>query len=95
MSDSKNIAQCVACEKTRHCEVHHILPRRHGGKGGVNLVPLCVACHDAVDRLPLSSWDPTEAACGLARLWGALDLDSRLLLLKGIAVMSSLTQVEE
>lgn len=55
-----DLTVCWACRTpTLRGEQHHFVPKRAGGGEGANLVPLCVVCHDFVDRIPLNdtfSW---------------------------------------
>lgn len=46
--------KCYRCEtrQRRHLTVHHILPRREGGKENLeNLITLCTRCHDIDNTL--------------------------------------------
>ena len=64
------------------CEDHHLATTglRETAFGTLQ-IPLCVTCHDAVDRL--SIWDNFDSFVrGYEPLWAALPVESRLLLLK-------------
>lgn len=46
--------QCTAsaCEARRYLQVHHVIPRKHGGTNVVaNLVTMCGSCHRQVHRV--------------------------------------------
>lgn len=47
------IGPCRRCNRNRHLEPHHPLPKRHFGGGTENswTVPLCQECHVLADRL--------------------------------------------
>jgi predicted restriction endonuclease len=37
---------CALCNDTRHLQIHHGIPRSHGGKNNItNLITLCGNCH--------------------------------------------------
>ena len=38
---------CINCEEPAH-DLHHVVPKCFGGRGGRNLVPLCRVCHGLV-----------------------------------------------
>lgn len=80
------VAECFVCEKQRHCEFHHVVPKRADGHAGPT-APLCESCHDAVDRLPFDKWNPSEAVTGVMRAWAGLDTDGRLFLLKMFSIV--------
>lgn len=41
---------CFVCGTKQHLTVHHIKPRKHGGKTNErNLITMCGACHDHVE----------------------------------------------
>ena len=49
---------CLVCGAKWH-EIHHIIPKCAGGTDEAeNLIPLCINCHNSVDRIPLKSWSP-------------------------------------
>lgn len=46
MARDRHRCQSPGCERTRFLEVHHIIPRSHGGGNTIeNLVTLCGSCH--------------------------------------------------
>jgi hypothetical protein len=50
-SKRAELVECFCCKIPCVPEYHHMKPRRIGGTDDPdNLVPLCVACHDMVDR---------------------------------------------
>lgn len=75
------LTECTVCGKLRLCEQHHIRPQAAGG-AGTETIPLCTSCHDYVDRIPLDRSSAEEQLMGWMQLWGALDVEGRLLLLK-------------
>lgn len=81
----RKIEQCVVCGDYRHCEMHHIKP---GSMGGKMTVPLCLSCHEQIDRTPLGDWDAGEAFGAMSGLWNKCSKPERLLLLKFLSVMS-------
>jgi Na+-transporting NADH:ubiquinone oxidoreductase subunit NqrF len=41
-------------------EMHHYPKRKH--LGGERIVPMCIICHDMIDRVPLDTWDSSWIA---------------------------------
>jgi len=70
---------CKACEypiTKKNTEYHHWpIPKRNGG---TVKVPLCLTCHDMVDRLGWKSW-PLDI---FFKGWGELSREGRLLMMK-------------
>lgn len=84
----KERQSCFACEATVTCEMHHLVPTRLRPRlaEGCLTIPLCVRCHDMVDRM--SMWDNFPVFVrGYEPLWKALPVDSRLLLLRFIKLI--------
>jgi 5-methylcytosine-specific restriction endonuclease McrA len=47
--------QCFDCDARRNLTPHHIMPRSHGGNDGpLNLITLCVPCHE---KLKGGKWE--------------------------------------
>ena len=76
-------AECFVCERFSKVEIDHPIPKISGGK---MLVPLCVSCHDDLDRSPIGKWEPERALQGLLSLWSNSGLVERLLILKLVRV---------
>jgi len=75
-----NVAICAICEQSSLCENDHFpVAGRHGG---VSIWPLCRACHDLTDRLPLDKWSPNLAWGSLASIFEKSNRNERLLLVK-------------
>ena len=55
---------CTICGKTRPCEKEHFWPARFGGK---KTRPMCVSCHDALDRVGIEA-TAGEHVVGLSKL---------------------------
>lgn len=48
---------CQRCGRKRRLTIHHIMPRAEGGANEpVNLITLCIKCHDYIEDLALRSW---------------------------------------
>ncbi len=71
---------CTVCERVTFIEGDHPIPIRAGGVDGPT-IPLCVSCHDEVDRIPLDKW-PMESFEWMMSLWKKLNANERLMLLK-------------
>lgn len=38
--------RCALCDSTKHIQIHHVVPRGHGGNNKpCNLITLCATCH--------------------------------------------------
>lgn len=74
--------QCYACGvilTKSNTEWHHFpIPARCGGE---DTVPLCIGCHDMVDRIPLGDW-PVDWAFNAIR---DMDRDGKLFLMKALS----------
>lgn len=83
MSKSSKGVVCWACGHPASIQWHHIKPQSVGGTNNEgNLVPLCVTCHDKVDRIPFGDWDISSAIGALNEASG----DAKLAGLKFIAL---------
>lgn len=66
LSRDRHRCQAPGCPGTRFLEVHHIVPKRHGGSNEMaNLTTLCAACHAALHE---KGWAVTAVASGLLEL---------------------------
>jgi len=52
---------CYICDRKRPCEREHVWPGRLGGK---STAPICVSCHDGLDRMNLDSLPMQELKAG-------------------------------
>lgn len=73
MSNGKDdLPNCFCCGMAlskKCCEYHHFPKSK--ANGGKSMNPLCMACHDYVDRIKLDSWfegTATETFAGLMEL---------------------------
>ena len=72
--------ECFACQIPlikSEGEDHHVVPQQFGGGGGANIVRLCGACHDFIDRRRFQSisdcsWFMREAAAQPGPRWARL-----------------------
>lgn len=76
-------ADCTVCGRFSKVELDHPIPKACGGEF---LIPLCLTCHDSLDRSPLLSWSATEALSGLMSLWGKCGTPERLMILKMVRI---------
>lgn len=59
---------------------HHFpLPARFGGEA---TVPVCNACHERADRMPLAHTDLSWVVSTFMGMWGKLSADERIVLWK-------------
>jgi len=50
--------KCRRCGSREHLTIHHIVPRKRGGKTEPrNLITLCKKCHDYVELRELQNWE--------------------------------------
>lgn len=77
--------RCFACEillVKKSGESHHFpVPAAVGGSATVKL---CKPCHDMVDRIGFKNWPPEFVAKG----WASMTRESRLFVMKAIAISS-------
>jgi hypothetical protein len=59
------VDRCYICSKVRPCEREHVWPKRLNGTA---TAPICVSCHDALDRMNIDALEIDEAAAGWANL---------------------------
>jgi len=81
MSEGRKLEMCFICGVYRHCEQHHVIP---GDNAFV--VPLCLSCHEHLDRTPLDNWDIVETVAGIMDCWDKLDKRGRIWLFKVISL---------
>lgn len=79
---AKETEECFVCGLVRHCEQHHLLPKQVGGE---ETFPLCLSCHEHVDRTPLK-----ESYTAMRGTWAKLNAGERLLCLKFIRIMADM-----
>lgn len=72
------------CENITYIEDDHPWPVRVGGSDFLTF-PLCVSCHDEVDRTPLGKW-PVDAVNWMLGLWKKLDRNERLMIMKLVRI---------
>lgn len=77
------VDECFACGLLRPCEKQHLRPQSVGG-GEEWIVPLCISCHDAVDRMSPAEWGIDEVARAMADI--CRTPDGRRLLLRALRV---------
>lgn len=78
----RDVQTCAVCSKERPVEWHHVVPRSCGGTNHAsNMLPLCVACHDAVDRCSIDNI-LNEMLEGIFDLWSKFGVSGRIALLK-------------
>jgi len=52
--------RCALCDSTQYLQVHHYVPRSHGGSDSPeNLICLCMRCHALVHGTKLDDGDMT------------------------------------
>lgn len=71
-SRANSIAECYVCSKRRPCEREHVWPERFGGK---STAPICVSCHDAIDRMCIDTLGADEVMLGYRELKDEFGLD--------------------
>lgn len=75
---------CFACGDFNQNEWHHILRKVNDPR----VVPLCVRCHNYVDRILLDKWPPGMAYDAFCGIWAKISPTERLMLLKMIALFA-------
>ena len=71
---------CSICEQVALCEDDHFpITDRHRGN---TTWPLCRACHDLTDRVPLYKWPPNLVWGNVVSLFNKADRDERVILVK-------------
>jgi hypothetical protein len=73
------------CGEIRPCERHHTIPVSLGGDV---TIPLCVPCHDKVDRINMANWDQTDMTAGFQELFVKCGPAGRLYLLKALKIVA-------
>lgn len=85
-SSVKKRGRCFICEQNTFVEQHHIIPQSAGGAEHPKY-PICVTCHDEIDRAKLDQWDADDTLEWISGLWSKCNRGERLVICKLVSVM--------
>lgn len=86
---------CYVCQEpfTSRVELDHFPVAE--ADGGKSVLPICIGCHDAKDRILLENWNPSAAFAAVAGVWSKCNKHERLWIAKMIKIASDTVRLRE
>ena len=80
-------------EEGSSLELHHYpIPKRHGGK---KVIPICLFCHNFIDRICLADWQKDWIENAPKDMWKNMNREGRLFFLKMISLITDMEYEKE